>query len=415
MEERFRNFIAEWLTSPLPKLVKRDVSLPLDKDYVITVTGGRRSGKTYVLYQTIQDVIDRGLASKEEILYVDFEDYRLKGAKVEDLDKILIAFVELTGKQPKYVFLDEIQNVENYGSWFRKRLNSRVYLSGSSSRLTPSNIAEELRGRSVNYEVYPLSFKEFLRFKGFEYSKLLEFTPQRGKILSLLREYLHYGSYPAVVLEEEEKGKLMLLNSYFDSVVVRDFSNVKSNLARLFASYLVSNYARPITINKVYEYLRGLGIKVGKETVIELFDKARDSYFSFLVEEFEKSERKRKANPKKLYIIDTGYPTALGYEFSISQAMENSVFIELLRRGYREVFYWKGKREVDFVVAKNFSPKTLIQVTYANEKIEERELEAIREANSKLKAEEALVITWDYEGENEGVKAIPLWKWMLRS
>ncbi len=412
MEERLRSYIAEWLTSSLPKVVRRNISLPLNKDYIITVTGGRRSGKTYVLYQTIQDIIKNGLASRDEILYMDFEDYRLKGSKVEDLDKILLTFVELTGKQPKYIFLDEVQNVENYGSWFRKRLNSRVYLSGSSSQLTPLRIAEELRGRSINYEVYPLSFKEFLRFKGFEYNKLMEFTPQRGKILSLLREYLYYGSYPAVVLEEENE-RLRLLKSYFDSVVVRDFSTVKPNVASIFASYLISNYARLITINMIYGYMRSLGIKIGKETVIELFDKAKESYFSFLIEDFEKSERKRKVNPKKLYIIDTGYSTALGYEFSISQAMENLVCIELLRRGYKEIFYWKRKREVDFVVAKNFTPITLIQVTYATDKVEEREVEAINEAKSELKVDNAIILTWDYEGEINGVRAIPLWKWLL--
>ncbi|AOL17856.1 AAA family ATPase [Sulfolobus sp. A20] len=413
VEERLRSYIAEWLTSPLPNVIRRDISLPLDKDYIITVTGGRRSGKTFTLYQTIQDIIKSGLASHDEILYVDFEDYRLKGFKVEDLDKILTIFVELTGKQPRYIFLDEVQNVENYGSWFRKRLTSRVYLSGSSSLLTPLRIAEELRGRSVNYEVFPLSFKEFLRFKSFEYNRLIEYTFERGKILSLLREYLYYGSYPAVVLEKENNEKIRLLKSYFDSIIVRDFSTIKADIASLFANYLISNYARPTTINKVYEYMRSLGIKIGKETVIELFNRAKETYFSFFVEEFEKSERKRKANLKKLYIIDTGYPTALGYEFSISNAMENLVYIELLRRGYREVFYWRGKRDVDFVVAKNFNPITLIQVTYATDKVEDREVEAIIEAKSELKVDNATIITWDYEDEIKGIKAIPMWKWLL--
>ncbi|BDC19834.1 AAA family ATPase [Acidianus sp. HS-5] len=130
--EKFKSVIAEWLTSQLPKVVERDISLPLDRDYIITVTGGRRSGKTFLLYQTIQEILKRGIASKDEILYIDFEDYRLKGVSVDDLDKSLVSFTELTGKQPKYLFLDEIQNVKGYGSWFRKKINARVYLSGSS-------------------------------------------------------------------------------------------------------------------------------------------------------------------------------------------------------------------------------------------------------------------------------------------
>ncbi|BAB67096.1 ATP-binding protein [Sulfurisphaera tokodaii] len=412
MEEGIKSFIAEWLTAGLPKLLEREVTLPVDKDYIITVTGGRRSGKTYLLYQTIKKIIEGRIATFDEILYVDFEDYRLRGISVKDLDKIIKAFIELTGKQPKYIFFDEIQNVKDYGSWFRKRLNARVFLTGSSSELTPQKIADELRGRSVNFEIYPLSFREFLKFKGFSYTPLIDYTPQRGKILSLLREYLYYGGYPAVVLEEG-KGKIALLKSYFESVIVRDLSIVKPPIAELFASFIISNYSNPLSMNKVYNYLRSLGVKIGKETVLELFSKARDTYFAFLVEEFERSESKRRANPKKVYIIDTGYPTALGYEFSISRAMENAVYIELLRRGFKEVFYWKGKKEVDFVVSEKFEPKSLIQVTYASDRVEEREVEGLMEARSALKVDDALILTWDYEGEVKGFKALPLWKWLL--
>ncbi|WP_390531865.1 DUF4143 domain-containing protein [Sulfurisphaera ohwakuensis] len=133
----------------------------------------------------------------------------------------------------------------------------------------------------------------------------------------------------------------------------------------------------------------------------------------FLLKNYEKSERKRKVNPKKLYIIDTGYPTALGYEFSISRAMENVVFIELLRRGYNEIYYWRGKKEVDFVVCKNFTPITLIQVTYASDRIEEREIEGLLEAKNSLKVDNSAILTWDYEGEVKGIRALPLWKWLL--
>ncbi|MCI2415723.1 MAG: DUF4143 domain-containing protein [Candidatus Aramenus sp.] len=243
----------------------------------------------------------------------------------------------------------------------------------------------------------------------------MEYTPERGRVLSLLKEFLHYGSLPAVVLEKDDREKVRLLKSYFESVVIRNFSSVKPTIASLFASYLVSNYARPITVNNVYAYLKGLGLKVGKETVLELFNMARETYFSFPVEEFKKSERKRKANPKKLYLIDVGYVTALGFESSISHAMENSVYLELRRRGFKdqEVFYWKGKREIDFVVAKNFNPTTLIQVTYATDRVEERKVEGILEAKSQLKVDDALIITWDYSGEVKGVRAVPLWKWLL--
>ena len=194
---------------------------------------------------------------------------------------------------------------------------------------------------------------------------------------------MYYGAYPAVVLEEKEEDKVRLLRSYFDSVIVRDLGIVKPNVAEIFARFIIENYANPISINKVYNYLRGLGISIGKETVIELFERGKETYFLFTVEEFEKSEWKRKANPKKVYIVDTSYSIALGNEFSILRAMENAVFLELLRRGKKEIFYWKGKKEVDFVISSNFKPTTLIQVTYTSEKPSEREIEGIIEGSGQ--------------------------------
>ena len=150
--------LGPFLNSEIPKTTDRETRLPLDTNYVITLTGGRRVGKTYILYNTMSRLVSEGKASKDEIVYVDFEHPRLRNLSAVDLDDILTAFYELTGKKPRYLFLDEIQTVKDYGSWFRRRLDAKVFLTGSSSALTPPRIAEELRGRSLNFEVFPLSF-----------------------------------------------------------------------------------------------------------------------------------------------------------------------------------------------------------------------------------------------------------------
>jgi len=173
------------------------------------------------------------------------------------------------------------------------------------------------------------------------------------------------------------------LKSYFDSIIVRDLQTVNPEIAEAFASYIISNYSSLITVNRVYNYLKSLEYKIGKEKVLELFDKSKESYFAFYVEIFNKSEIKRKVNPKKVYIIDTGYSTALGYEFSISKAMENAVYLELMRRNYGNIYYWKefGRsegKEVDFVIARNFQVEEIIQVTYATDVVEERKINAIK-------------------------------------
>jgi len=160
VKEQFKRVIAEWLSGGPPEALDREVELPLAPNEVVTVTGARRAGKTYLLFSTIRKILDRGLASQDEILYVDFEDSRLRGVRAQDLDEMVEAFVELAGKRPRYLFLDEVQRVGDYGGWLRRRLNAYVYLSGSTSELTPRRVADEMRGRSVGYEVYPLSFRE---------------------------------------------------------------------------------------------------------------------------------------------------------------------------------------------------------------------------------------------------------------
>lgn len=416
--EDFKAVIAEFQTSPLPEIKERELKLPLESNLIISVTGGRRAGKTFLLYSTIRRIIEEGKASKDEILYVDFEHARLRGVKANELDEMLIAFQELTGKNPKYLFLDEIQKVKDYGGWFRKNLQSRIFISGSSSELTPKKIAEELRGRSVNFEVFPLSFSEYLNFLGVKVNpKIALYSEEKGKILSLLRDYLEYGAYPAIVLEKDREMKKRILRSYFDSVIVRDLGG--GSLAELLATYLISNYSSLFSYNNAYNYLKSLGYQIGKEKLLELMARAKDSYFAFEVEIFRKSERQRKMNPKKLYIIDTGYPTALGYEFLISKAMENVVFLQL-RRKQKEIFYWKeyGKSqgaEVDFVIAKNFEPKELIQVTFAEDKVHEREIKALKKAEKELSPEKLTVITWNYYGKVENIEAIPLWLWLLET
>ncbi|MEM0084166.1 MAG: ATP-binding protein [Candidatus Methanomethylicia archaeon] len=412
--EDFKYVITEWLQQGIPEVKSREITLPLDSNLIIAITGGRRTGKTYLLFSTIRKIIESGKSNLDEILYVDFEHVKLKGVNVSDLDDMILAFYELTGKKPKYIFLDEIQTVKNYGGWFRKRLNARIYISGSSSSLTPRKIAEELRGRCINYEIYPLSFREYLSFLGYDPKpEILLYSEERGKILAILREYLYNGAYPAVALESDKK---RIIKAYFESILVRDLGGTP--LAEAFSLYLISNYAQLITINKVYNYLRSLGFSIGKEKIIELFNKARETYFAFTTEIFQKSERKRKINPKKLYIIDVGYPTSLGYEFSISRAMENTVYLELLRRGNREIYYWKeyGKSsgaEVDFVISRNFEVEELIQVTYAEDTLKERELKSLKKAQRELKPKKATIITWNYKGKIDDIEVTPLWYWLL--
>jgi predicted AAA+ superfamily ATPase len=423
--EDFRVVVAEWVSSMIPQVKKRDLELPLNPSNIISVLGPRRAGKTSILYGTISRLLAKGVP-RSNILYIDFEHPKLPILKASDLDNMLVAFYELSKPDnsiPLYLFLDEIQNVQDYGRWFRRRLNAKFFVSGSTFRLSSRNVAEELRGRSVDYVVYPLSFREYLNFKAvhasFDRPEMILYSEEmRGTILSALRDYLRFGGYPEVALLKEQSEKVRLLRSYFNSVVVRDFAFLEPSLAEPLAKFIIQNYAGYFSINRIYAYLKSLGHSLGKERVLRLIDAGLESFFFFPLELFAKSERKRQINLKKLYIVDTGYHAALGYEFSIGRSMENAVMLELKRRE-KEVYYWKeyGKsegREVDFVVSKNFSAEELIQVTYSSDGIRSREIEALKKAGEEMGARTMKLITWDEHGELEGVKLVPLWYWLLQ-
>lgn len=418
----FRVVVSEWLTNPPPPALARDVDLPTDPKVVICVVGPRRAGKTSLLYRTIAKVEDAGVP-RQNVLYVDFEHPALAEVSALDLEEMLKAFHELSRPDPRfplYLFLDEIQKVKDYGKWFRRRLDARYYISGSTSRLTSKSVADELRGRSVDHVVLPLSFGEYLRFTGVEAADLeaLRYSEKRGAVLSSLRQFLRLGGYPAVALERDERERVRLLRAYFDSVVVRDLAAPDASLAQAVGRFIVSNYAGMLSVNRVHDYVKSLGFKVGKEKVTAVLRKGEESFAFFPVELFVRSERRRKSNVRKVYLVDTGYPAALGYDFSIGRAMENAVLLELRRRG-AEVYYWKeyGKSdgaEVDFVVSKNFEALELMQVTFAEGPPTGRELRGLEKAAAELRPPKKTVVTWDYSATEGEVEFVPLWYWLLK-
>lgn len=171
MQELLRQVVAEWKDYQLPDMVDRDVKVNLEGDSIVAVVGVRRAGKTYLLLNTIKNLF--GIVERNNILYVDFEDIRFTGIGGDMLYELLVAYRAMfTPVEEKkiYLFFDEIQNIDGWEKWLRGLHNRKKYkivISGSSSALLSKEIATALRGRSINYEIYPFSFREFLRAKRF--------------------------------------------------------------------------------------------------------------------------------------------------------------------------------------------------------------------------------------------------------
>ncbi len=229
------------------------------------------------------------------------------------------------------------------------------------------------------------------------------------------------------MLEWSKKEKI--LREYFETILQKDFIErfevVNVEIARLIFEFVFQNFSKEISINKIANFVSSKLRKDVKNIVYKYVEKLLDSFSVFFIEKFE-SIYKRKSFMKKIYICDIGLSNIIGFEKDIGKRMENTIFLELVRKTNEkplmEIFYWKDyqQREVDFVVKQGTKVKQLIQVTYASEKdeIDKREIRALLKASELLRCKNLLVITWDYESEEivngKKIKFMPLWKWLLK-
>lgn len=433
MDNTIRTILAEWKTKEIPLVIPRETNildyLNMKVNKIIVLNGFRRVGKTYLLYGLANHLFKSN--SREEIIHINFEDERIP-IKTEFLSGILPTADELFNKKVKYLLLDELHNIPNWSKWLRRTYdnrNIRIFVSGSSSRMSEEEIPTELRGRFLEVKVFPLSFREFLKFKeinlnleGLEYSET-----EKPILLKALTEYLNYGGLPEVVLENEPK-KLELAQSYYATVIKRDIAeryNIKNeeSLKTLLRLLLDS---KEYSINKTYNTLKSIGQEIGKLTVQKYISYIENSYFAFSLPIFSYKIKDQIQYPKKVYFIDNVFINAISTKFmnNFGRLYENSVAVELKRRK-EDSYYWKNteKEEVDFVLKGDVKVKQLIQVCYdvSDADTKKREVKALLKASKDLTCDSLLIINRDYSGEEElewfGIKAkikfIPLWKWLL--
>lgn len=437
--EDFAAAMSDWDPQNLShlRILERRCPYPqLEPKSVVTITGPRRAGKTYFMYSLVRRLTEREV-DPGDILFVNFEHERLGNLTARDLEAMLTTFYEIASTKPRprqlYIFLDEIQNVQGWGKWVRRmhdRGGARLFLSGSSSRLLSREMATELRGRSIDYLVFPFSFAEFMDARGVDAPDMrkLPHLEERGRILSLLREYLEVGGYPEIVLEQSSEVRGKLLRSYYDTILYRDLIErfgVKSPaMLESFLRLCVANHSKYLSASKAYNYLRSLGFKTRKQTVLDYLRYAAESYVIVPLEIYSRSIKNRAQYPKKLYVVDSGLVGVARFETSVGRLMENLVALELARRSSYfsefQVHYWKeyGRSEgaeVDFVVLKGGKVARLIQVTFASSarEVEKREVEALKSASEELHCKDLTILTWDYRDHREGVRYIPLWEWLL--
>ena len=381
---------------------------------IISISGVRRSGKTSILI-LLYNFLKR---QNEKVSYINLEDSRIKN-NPNVLDEILKWFGD-TG----YLLLDEITSVTDWESWTARNhemLKGNLKLIVSSSRSGLALPIKALRGRIVNYEIFPLSFKEFLKFKAIEIEKT---TVGIGKIERHLQEYLIYGGFPEMILTEGSTEKINLINSYFKDIIgldVAEISNENISTVELFGKYIID--APYFSASKCLNFFKSLGHKIAKQTLLNLEKFSHESYLFFFISIFSKGIKDRMQYPRKSYFGDSSFMYGIAGRKDMGRLFENVVFLELKRRlqKNREINYWRNKKgnEVDFIIREGIVTKDIIQVVYNlnEEKTMKREVNGLLECAKEFKAKEGIIITKDFENkqEIEGVRItfIPLWKWLL--
>ena len=425
----FKYVLTLWKEMELPEVIERKIRLDLNANKVIVIAGVRRSGKTSLMFQYIEELMKEKVA-KDNIIYINFENERLIATKATDMDDLLIAHSQIfnPAEGTIYLFLDEIQNVENWDKWIRKVYDTKKYriiITGSSSELLSSEIATALAGRNLSYIVYPFSFSEMLKSRGINVEiSDIKFSSKKGTILKALDEFLEYGSFPEVILSNDTTRKMDLLSSYFDAIFFRDIVkryNLRDTGAlNIFLKIIASNYSTYFSSTKAQNYFNSMGFEISRVTILNFLEYSKSVFFAEILEQYLKSPRKRFARQVKSYIVDIGL-SKLFTDIDKGRALENAVFIELLRRKKvsDNIYYLKLRsgKEIDFVV--DWKPTKLIQVCYELSSIDvkDRETSALVEAAKALKLKEGIIITYDYNNSEQvdGIKIVymPFWEWAL--
>ncbi|RLB14806.1 MAG: ATP-binding protein [Thermoplasmata archaeon] len=425
--ETIKYVLTDFHSRPLPKVFDRDLKLPLDLNKVISLVGIRRSGKTSLLYSTMQRLIEEGV-NKKDILYLNFEDDRLFPIKLSEMDLVLRAYHELYPEKlgkTKYMFLDEIQQVDGWEKYVRRIYDTediRIYVTGSSSKVVSSGISTSLRGRTISFEVFPLSFKEFLCFKGIEIKQYS--TSQEARIINALNEYLLWGGFPEVAKTDDSYLRVKILHEYADLILYKDLIEqygIKNQyLLKYLLKHFMVNPATLFSLNKLYNDLRSQGVSASKNSLYEYVEYLRRAYILFKTVKYSRSFRAQMQNPSKNYIVDTGLIRVYQADPSrdIGRKLENAVYMHLrASENVGEIFYHKNRFEIDFVYQKG-KDFNLLNVSY---NLDTKDT-AKREVNGLLKgkkcfphARTALLLNdWQPEFIPEDVKIIPAWQFLAK-
>ena len=411
-------------------VIDRDVSLPIDGNEIITIPGVRRCGKSTLMEIVINRLLANGVR-KENILWIGFDDERIKYMTAEELDLVLQAYREMypaTELKDVWMFFDELPLVKDW-EYFVLRLFKgsckHIFICGSNASTLSVEMKSALRGWPREVEVWPLSFREYLRFKGVDADSHLE--QDKARVQVAFNEYNRLGGMPEPTLMPVLSEKYRKLQDYFDVMLLRDLVEhwqiSKPQTVRYFLKRVMTTIASRLSVNAIYREIKASGRKVTKDDLYDWLAWAQSIYLVRKLDVYSRSVKSEISIPGKYYVIDNGLRSAVIplQSDDDGKQLENTVYIELIRRkGHNaELSYFSGSGECDFVVSEGDEVKRLIQVTWemSDAETRKREFSGILEAAKATGCRDLTIITRDEEGEEirDGlnVKIVPVCRFLL--
>lgn len=395
-------------------MISRNYDLEENVNYCFV--GIRRTGKSYMMYQQIHNLMNDGISSSQ-IVYVNFEDERLLEIGVDDLNTLVEIGIEFSGSNGKpYLFLDEIQNVDGWEKFVRRvaDMKYRINITGSNSKMLSKEIASTLGGRFMIVNVFPYSFKEYLSANHIKNIILDQLgTKKRADIVSQYEQYVTYGAFPELV---DIKNKRPFLNNIYQTVYLQDIitrNKITNDFAvRLILKKIAESVTKALSFNRLTNIVKSAGISIGKQTVINYVGHMLDSYLIFSLQNYA-----GKKTPPKYYFIDPGLLGLMLLDCKTAQ-LENLVAVELVRRyGLDNVYFFENNIEVDFYVpSENLAMQVSMQVLDDVDTLE-RETRAFVKLNDFIPNTKCLLITNSEETtlncDGIHIDVIPAWKWLL--
>lgn len=396
------------------KLTPRPFGFEPNGNYVFV--GVRQAGKSYLLYQRIQQLLSQG-HSKEEIVYINFDDERLSLMTTDDFDLIIQAYLSTFDSTPIF-FFDEIQNIPYWEKFARRLANEkyRIYITGSNAKMLSRDIATTLGGRFWCQYVYPYSFAEYLNAIGINLGKNWTYSHQQAEVVKTFDEYFYFGGFPELpdIIAKRAWLNNIFSKIFFSDIVVRN--NVRNeNALRLTIKRLAESVKQPTSYNRLANLVKSTGIQVTTSTVIDFIRHLKDACIIFSIENFA-SKFVEKESIKKHYFVDNGLLNIFLTDPNTS-LLENLCACHLHRKYGEELYYYNQNVEVDFYLPEQ---GIATQACYAMSDLTtaEREINALDKLNTRYPLKKAYIITHDEESQittpsGLEIKILPIWRWLL--